>query len=76
MNSYPEAMKMADQNSKNLSQGQIDIFGFTEEDSKKISINKLDEWTTIKKLSFERDVLGFYLTGHPITEYESEIKIS
>ncbi len=74
MNSYPEAMKMADQNSKNLSQGQIDIFGFTEEDSKKISTNKLDEWTTIKKLSFERDVLGFYLTGHPITEYESEIK--
>tara|TARA_S200000501_G_scaffold372425_1_gene417422 strand:+ start:2896 stop:6339 length:3444 start_codon:yes stop_codon:yes gene_type:complete len=74
MSSYPESMKMADQNSKNISQGQIDIFGFSEEDSKKIHIKKLEEWTTNKKLSFERDVLGFYLTGHPITEYENEIK--
>ncbi len=74
MSSYPESMKMADQNSKNISQGQIDIFGFSEEDSKKIHTRKKDEWPTIKKLSFERDVLGFYLTGHPITEYENEIK--
>ena len=74
MSSYPESMKMADQNSKNISQGQIDIFGFSEEDSKKIRTRKKDEWPTIKKLSFERDVLGFYLTGHPITEYENEIK--
>ncbi len=73
MSSYPESMKMADQNSKNISQGQIDIFGFSEEDSKKIFVKKEEEWPTIKKLSFERDVLGFYLTGHPITEYENEI---
>ena len=28
----------------------------------------------LKKLSFERDVLGFYLSGHPINEYKSELK--
>ena len=66
-------MKMADQNSKNISQGQIDIFGFSEEDSKNNSLDQIEEWPTIKKLSYERDVLGFYLTGHPITEYETEI---
>ena len=70
---YPESMKMADQNSKNISQGQIDIFGFSEEDSKNNSLDQIEEWPTIKKLSYERDVLGFYLTGHPITEYETEI---
>ena len=74
LSSYPESMKMADQNAKNILQGQTDIFGFSEEDSKVISIEKKEEWPTIKKLSYERDVLGFYLTGHPIKEYKNEIK--
>ena len=74
LSSYPESMKMADQNAKNILQGQTDIFGFSEEYSKVISIEKKEEWPTIKKLSYERDVLGFYLTGHPIKEYKNEIK--
>ena len=74
LSSYPESMKMADQNAKNILQGQKDIFGFSEEYSKVISIEKKEEWPTIKKLSYERDVLGFYLTGHPIKEYKNEIK--
>ena len=71
---YPESMKMADQNSKNISQGQIDIFGFSEEGPKNNRLDQIEEWSPIKKLSYERDVLGFYLTGHPVTEYENEIK--
>ena len=67
-------MKMADQNTKNILQGQKDIFGFSEEYSKVISIEKKEEWSTIKTLSYDRDVLGFYLTGHPIKEYKNEIK--
>ena len=74
LSSYPESMKMADQNAKNILQGQTDIFGFSEEFSKVISIEKKEEWPAIKKLSYERDVLGFYLTGHPIKEYKNEIK--
>jgi DNA polymerase-3 subunit alpha len=74
MFSYPESMKMADQNSKNIQQGQIDIFGFSEEVIEKKDSKKIDEWSTIEKLSYERDVLGFYLTGHPITEFKSELK--
>ena len=74
--SYPESMKMADQNSKNIQQGQIDIFGFSEEvsENKNKDVKRVGEWETIKKLSFERDVLGFYLTGHPILEYKNELK--
>ena len=71
---YPESMKMAEQNSKNIQQGQIDIFGFTEEVTENKNIKKEKEWPTLKKLSFERDVLGFYLTGHPIIEYKDELK--
>ena len=74
MSIYPESMKMADQNSKNIQQGQIDIFGFSEGDEKKKNIETVIEWSTMKKLSYERDVLGFYLSGHPINEYKNELK--
>ena len=67
-------MKMADQNSKNIQQGQIDIFGFSEEVIENKNISTQEDWSIIKKLSYERDVLGFYLTGHPITEYKNELK--
>jgi len=74
MSNYPKSMKMADQNSKNIQHGQIDIFGFTENNEKKKDLELSSEWPTIKKLSYERDVLGFYLSGHPINEYKNELK--
>tara|TARA_B100001059_G_scaffold129327_1_gene129221 strand:+ start:1343 stop:4786 length:3444 start_codon:yes stop_codon:yes gene_type:complete len=74
MDIYPESMKMADQNSKNIKHGQTDIFGFSDETIEKKNIVHKEEWSTIKKLSYERDVLGFYLSGHPITEYQNELK--
>ncbi|MEL0102030.1 MAG: DNA polymerase III subunit alpha [Gammaproteobacteria bacterium] len=74
MSIYPKSMKMADQNSKNIQHGQIDIFGFTESNEKKKDLEPSFEWPTIKKLSYERDVLGFYLSGHPINEYKNELK--
>ena len=74
MSAYPESMKMADQNSKNIQHGQIDIFGFSAEVIENKNISVQEDWSAIKKLSYERDVLGFYLTGHPITEYKNELK--
>ena len=74
MDSYPDSIKMADQNSKNIQQGQTDIFGFQDETIKAENSNNHKEWSSLKKLTFERDVLGFYLSGHPINEYKSELK--
>ena len=71
---YPDSLKMADQNYKNLQQGQIDIFGFSDELIEKKEESQVDEWPSSTKLSFERDVLGFYLSGHPIQEFKDELK--
>ncbi|NOX97040.1 MAG: DNA polymerase III subunit alpha [Nitrospirae bacterium] len=38
------------------------------------SIPSLPEWPESKLLTFEKETLGFYVTGHPLTEYESLIK--
>jgi len=38
------------------------------------SIPPLPEWPESKLLAFEKETLGFYVTGHPLAEYESLIR--
>lgn len=33
-----------------------------------------EEWTLMDRLNFEKDVIGFYLSGHPLDTYKLEIK--
>ncbi len=37
-------------------------------------IEDLPEWEDLEKLSYEKDMMGFYITGHPLTNYEALIK--
>ncbi|WP_338870067.1 DNA polymerase III subunit alpha [Spirosoma sp. SC4-14] len=32
------------------------------------------EWNQIEKLKFEKDVVGFYITGHPLDEFKLELE--
>ena len=34
------------------------------------SMSKIDEWDEKQLLTFEKESLGFYITGHPLSEYE------
>jgi DNA polymerase-3 subunit alpha len=34
---------------------------------------QIDDWPLMKRLSFERESLGFYVTGHPLDRYETEL---
>lgn len=75
MSSLEDALKAAEQHSKFQSIGQIDMFGILSE-SKKINIpyKNIKKWTKKTILKGEKETLGLYLTGHPITEYLKEIK--
>ena len=33
----------------------------------------MTEWNQIEKLKFEKDVVGFYITGHPLDEFRLEL---
>lgn len=35
---------------------------------------KADEWTEKERLAKEREVVGFYITGHPLRKYETEYR--
>jgi DNA polymerase-3 subunit alpha len=34
----------------------------------------IEEWSEQQRLSFEKEVLGFYLTSHPLMRYEADIR--
>ncbi|WP_062264740.1 DNA polymerase III subunit alpha [Endozoicomonas arenosclerae] len=75
--SQPEAMKAADQAAKSFDSGHGDLFGAlvpAGEENVYDKYQKVEEWTDKVRLSGEKDTLGLYLTGHPIDEYEHEIK--
>jgi len=37
-------------------------------------IPEVEEWDDKNKLDFEKEIMGFYVTGHPLTKYEDYIR--
>ncbi len=71
----PDVLRMADQKHRADAVGQTDLFGgsmVVEEDENVAP--SLPEWDERERLRLEKNALGLYLTGHPINEYEDEIK--
>jgi DNA polymerase-3 subunit alpha len=71
----PEVLRMANQKHRADAVGQVDLFGgsMVVEEDEKLAPN-LPEWEERERLRLEKNALGLYLTGHPINEYEDEIK--
>lgn len=72
-----EAIKSAEQTARTHDSGHADLFGglFVEEDADVYANHrKARELTLKERLRGEKDTLGLYLTGHPIDEYEGEIR--
>lgn len=38
------------------------------------SVPKADDWNLLQQLNYEREVVGIYLSGHPLDDYKLEIK--
>lgn len=65
--SIPDVVQKANQSKKQAHEGQESLFGDAppnEESSTSFSID-VDDFTPEEKLSFEKELLGFYLTAHP-----------
>jgi len=74
----PSAVKAADQSAKNEDAGMVDMFGelMAEDTDRDVyeDYRHIREWSPKEKLAKEKDTLGLFLTGHPIEEYEKEVK--
>ena len=73
-----EAVKLAEQHARNTSSGMGDLFGESVVDSASdINYNSYDGARALsvrERLNGEKETLGLFLTGHPIDEYEDELR--
>jgi len=73
-----EAVKLAEQHARNTSSGMGDLFGDSIVDSASdINYNSYNAARSLSlkdRLNGEKETLGLYLTGHPIDEYEIELR--
>ena len=58
--------------------GQESLFGLFDAGPKgggiKNEYASVDEWSEKERLSFEKESIGFYVSGHPLYQYEKELK--
>lgn len=72
-----EAIQAAEQTARSHDSGHMDLFGglFAEPEADVYANHrKAKEMSLKERLKGEKDTLGLYLTGHPIDEYEGEIR--
>ncbi|MBD3287780.1 DNA polymerase III subunit alpha [candidate division KSB1 bacterium] len=61
-----------------LANGQRSIFDLGDEQNVEFELPKLqetEEWNQTEALSREKEMLGFYISGHPLSRYEYEVKL-
>ncbi len=73
MMAYGSIMDSVAQSRKTTMTGQMSLFELVDEEEKehfKIQLPKVGEYKKELVLSFEKEVLGVYISGHPLEEYE------
>jgi len=74
MASLTVALQAAEQHGRDVSTGQNDLFGgaaiVSEQENR---FSDAPEWSDEERLAAEKLSLGLYLSGHPITRFESEL---
>jgi DNA polymerase-3 subunit alpha len=64
------SMHLGEQNSRAISVGQVDLFGLSTPAENTV----VADWSEAERLVGERETLGLFLSGHPITPYEPDLK--
>ncbi len=64
---------------KGIEAGQYDIFAALagtdqNQENKKEQHPDVEDWSTNQVLAFEKESVGFYITGHPLDKYDQAIK--
>ena len=70
-------LKSANQRQIESKNNQFSIFNNAESNtdfSNYIKLPEIDDWNKNKKLDFEKELMGFYLSGHPLLEYSKTLE--
>ena len=72
---YAQVLDQVNQEKKNSMTGQMSLFDLVDDDMKAdfdIPLPDVGEYEKEMKLAFEKEVLGVYLSGHPMEDYEEK----
>ena len=72
---YVKILEQVNQERKYSMNGQMSLFDLVDEEQKKefdIQLPDVGEYEKETMLSFEKEVLGIYVSGHPMQEYEEK----
>ena len=70
---YVQVVDNIQKNKKNNMAGQLSLFDMVEEEARAdfdIKLPEIGEYSKETLLNFEKEVLGIYVSGHPLEEYE------
>ena len=73
MSVYIQIMDRIQHDKKNNMAGQMSLFDIVSEDQKEdfeVKMPDVGEYSKEMKLAFEKEVLGIYISGHPLEEYQ------
>ena len=73
---YPRILDHISHEKKSILSGQMSLFDFVPEEDKKdyeIHMPDVEDFDPQQALSFEKEVLGVYISGHPLEKYQEKL---
>lgn len=74
MNGYTKFLDFASGAQKDKESGQVSLFAISDE-KETVMIEPVKQWTRNQVLAFEKEVLGFYLSDHPLKGFENFARV-
>ncbi|MHC5352624.1 DNA polymerase III subunit alpha [Myroides sp. LJL115] len=72
---FEKAIRFGAKSQENENSSQFSLFGNTEEVAIPEPVLPMcEEWSTMEKLAKEKEVVGIYISGHPLDDFKFEMK--
>lgn len=70
LSSYPEAVEKISREQKDVARNQASLFGDAQDlqTTSAVGLHDIEEFSEKEKLMFEKELLGFFLTNHPLSQ--------
>lgn len=75
MNGYQKFLDRAEGSRRDREMGQVSLFDLSDDESAKVVLDNAKPWSRTASLAFEKEVLGFYLSDHPLRGFEKLAKL-
>jgi len=72
--SLDQAMDRGQRAQRDRDSGQITMFEGALASENEVSTSQVEPWSEQQRLAFEKECLGFYITGHPLEKYRKELE--